>query len=152
MKVETEAPTGARPQRPLAGKVAIVTGAAKGIGGVVTENLARDGAHVALVGRDTGALEDHARLVDGKYPERRSMVLTCDVTEQDQVDAMVASAVERFGGETWAITAAPEAPLARACDHVVVAAPGETGNRGKDRRLRVAWQPARRRPLGRLGV
>ena len=34
--------------QPLAGKVAVVTGAAKGIGGVVTEHLARDGAHVAL--------------------------------------------------------------------------------------------------------
>ena len=32
-------------------------------------------------------------------------------------------AVEAFPGETWTITAAPEAPLARACDHVVVATP-----------------------------
>lgn len=86
------------PESPLAGKVAIVTGAAKGIGGFVTEYLARDGAHVALVGRDTRALEEHAALVDGKYPERESLVLTCDVTKQDEVDAMVAAVVERFGG------------------------------------------------------
>ena len=41
-----------------------MTGAAKGIGGVVTEHLARDGAHVALIGRDEQALIEHAALVD----------------------------------------------------------------------------------------
>ena len=50
--------------RPLAGRVAIVTGAAKGIGGVVSDHLARDGADVALIGRDTAALEEHACLLD----------------------------------------------------------------------------------------
>ena len=32
-------------------------------------------------------------------------------------------AIEAFAGETWAITAAPDAPIAQACDHVVVATP-----------------------------
>jgi NAD(P)-dependent dehydrogenase (short-subunit alcohol dehydrogenase family) len=82
----------------LAGKVAIVTGAAKGIGGVVTEHLARDGAHVALVGRDAAALESQARSVDEKYPARRSLVCRCDVTDEDQVRAMVALVAERLGG------------------------------------------------------
>jgi len=85
-------------QGPLAGKVAVVTGAAKGIGGVVTDHLSRDGAHVALIGRDTAALEEHAQLLDEKYPERRSMVVTCDVTVEADVAAMVASVAERFGG------------------------------------------------------
>lgn len=83
---------------PLEGKVAIVTGAAKGIGGVVTEHLARDGAHVALVGRDTAALEAHAKEVDATYPGRESLVVTCDVTDEPQVAAMVAQVAERFGG------------------------------------------------------
>ena len=69
-------------QRPLGGKVAIVTGAAKGIGGVVSDHLARDGADVALIGRDTAALEEHAGLLDEKYPERRSLAVTCDVTDE----------------------------------------------------------------------
>lgn len=83
---------------PLQGKVAIVTGAAKGIGGVVTEHLARDGAHVALVGRDTAALEAHAKEVDGAHSGRESLVVTCDVTDEDQVADMTAAVVERFGG------------------------------------------------------
>jgi 3-oxoacyl-[acyl-carrier protein] reductase len=83
---------------PLEGKVAIVTGAAKGIGAVVTEHLARDGAHVALVGRDTAALEAHAKETDATYPGREGVAITCDVTDEGQVAAMVTHVIERFGG------------------------------------------------------
>jgi NAD(P)-dependent dehydrogenase (short-subunit alcohol dehydrogenase family) len=84
--------------RPLVGKVAIVTGAAKGIGGLVTEHLARDGAHVALVGRDEAALESQAALVDEKHIGRTSLVCRCDVTDETQVRAMIDKVVDRFGG------------------------------------------------------
>jgi NAD(P)-dependent dehydrogenase (short-subunit alcohol dehydrogenase family) len=83
---------------PLGGKVAIVTGAAKGIGGVATEHLARDGADVTLVARDTQALEAHAKHLDSMYPSRQSLVVTCDVTDEPSVESMVAAVVERFGG------------------------------------------------------
>lgn len=82
----------------LAGKVAIVTGAAKGIGGVISEHLARDGAHVALVGRDRQALETHATHLDATYPDRESLALPCDVTDEEQVAAMVGDVVRRWGG------------------------------------------------------
>lgn len=85
-------------ERPLTGSVAIVTGAAKGIGGVTSEHLARDGAHVALVGRDVQALEAHAKHLDATHPGRDSVVLSCDVIDEAAVEAMVASVVERFGG------------------------------------------------------
>jgi NAD(P)-dependent dehydrogenase (short-subunit alcohol dehydrogenase family) len=84
--------------KPHAGKVAIVTGAAKGIGGGVTEHLARDGAHVVLVGRDISALGDHARVLDEKYPDRESLVAACDVTDEDRVAAMTGAAAARFDG------------------------------------------------------
>lgn len=42
---------------PLSDKVALVTGASRGIGAAVAEALARSGAHVVLVGRDSDALE-----------------------------------------------------------------------------------------------
>lgn len=92
--------TGAAPRDglPLSDRVAIVTGGAKGIGAVVTGHLARDGAHVALVGRDVEALEAHANLVDEKYPERASVVVGCDVTDEGEVIKMVERVVERFGG------------------------------------------------------
>jgi NAD(P)-dependent dehydrogenase (short-subunit alcohol dehydrogenase family) len=83
---------------PLSAKVAIVTGAAKGIGGVVTDHLARDGADVALVGRDTQALEAHAKHLDSMYPSRQSLVVTCDVTDEPSVESMVAAVVDRLGG------------------------------------------------------
>jgi NAD(P)-dependent dehydrogenase (short-subunit alcohol dehydrogenase family) len=83
---------------PLTGKVAIVTGAAKGIGGVVTDHLACDGADVALVGRDTQALEAHAKHLDSMYLSRQSLVVTCDVTDEPSVESMVAAVVDRFGG------------------------------------------------------
>jgi 3-oxoacyl-[acyl-carrier protein] reductase len=85
-------------ERPLIGRVAVVTGAAKGIGGVTTEHLARDGAHVALVGRDTPALEAHAEHLDATYPGPDSIVLSCDVTNEAAVQTMTEAVVERFGG------------------------------------------------------
>ena len=91
---------------PHAGKVAVVTGAAKGIGGVVTEHLARDGAHVTLVGRDAAALTEHAALLDEKYSGRQSLVVTCDVTDESHVADMVAGTVERFGGIDFLVNTA----------------------------------------------
>jgi NAD(P)-dependent dehydrogenase (short-subunit alcohol dehydrogenase family) len=87
-----------RSAAPLAGKAAIVTGGARGIGAVVAEHLARDGADVAVVGRDVEALESHARLIDEKYPERRSLALRCDVTNEDEVAAMTGATASEFGG------------------------------------------------------
>ncbi|PYO21524.1 MAG: short-chain dehydrogenase [Candidatus Rokuibacteriota bacterium] len=48
----------------LEGRVAIVTGAAKGMGAEICLALAREGAHVALAARDRGPLETLARLVE----------------------------------------------------------------------------------------
>ena len=98
MSGQTAPRTGGDAASPLAGRVAIVTGAAKGIGGFVTEHLAGDGAHVALVGRDGDSLRAHATAIDEKYVDRRSLAVTCDVTVEDEVVAMVDAVVARFGG------------------------------------------------------
>jgi NAD(P)-dependent dehydrogenase (short-subunit alcohol dehydrogenase family) len=84
--------------QPLAHKVAIVTGASRGTGAVVAEYLARDGAHVVLVGRDERALTAHALHLDEAYPRRESLAVACDVTDEAAVRAMTGQAAARFGG------------------------------------------------------
>jgi NAD(P)-dependent dehydrogenase (short-subunit alcohol dehydrogenase family) len=98
MAVKRERAWGAYVDPPLLEKVAVVTGAAKGLGGAITDVLACDGAHLVLAGRDEQALESHAVRLDDEYPERESLVATCDVTKEDDVRAMIGAAVERFGG------------------------------------------------------
>jgi NAD(P)-dependent dehydrogenase (short-subunit alcohol dehydrogenase family) len=83
---------------PLAGKVAIITGAGRGIGSAACLYLAQDGADLALVGRTEPALADRAAELDAAYPGRSSIGVRCDVTDEDDVRAMMAAVVDRFGG------------------------------------------------------
>jgi NAD(P)-dependent dehydrogenase (short-subunit alcohol dehydrogenase family) len=83
---------------PLRGTVAIVTGAAKGIGSVVCDRLARDGAHVAVTGRDEAAIAAKAASLDAAFGGRDSLPVRCDVTDEEQVRAMTSAVAERFGG------------------------------------------------------
>jgi NAD(P)-dependent dehydrogenase (short-subunit alcohol dehydrogenase family) len=97
MALREERPWGAFADPPLRDKVAVVTGAAKGLGEAITDILACDGAHVVLAGRDREALEARAGELDDEYPERESLIVACDVTAEAQVEAMVGAGVERFG-------------------------------------------------------
>lgn len=96
----TEAQAGLQPEATstLAGKVAIVTGGAKGLGAAISRDLARQGAQVVIAGRDTASLEAHAATLDSDYPHRDSLVSTTDVLQPDRVAGMVEAAVQRFGG------------------------------------------------------
>jgi NAD(P)-dependent dehydrogenase (short-subunit alcohol dehydrogenase family) len=82
--------------RPLLGQVAIVTGAAKGLGAAISELFAEQGAHVSLVGRDGDALRRHAAKLDAAYTDRESLVLPCSVLEEQAVLEMVEATVTRF--------------------------------------------------------
>lgn len=88
------------------GKVAIVTGAAKGIGRVVTQNLARDGADITLVGRDSVALDEVTTWLADTYPDRKILPVSCDVTDEEQVSRMVQATIETFGGLDFLINTA----------------------------------------------
>jgi NAD(P)-dependent dehydrogenase (short-subunit alcohol dehydrogenase family) len=98
MAVRQKPAWGAYVDPPLRDKVAVVTGAAKGLGAAITDVLACDGAQIVLAGRDLEALEAHATQLHGEYPERENLVVTCDVTSEADVQALIGSAVERFGG------------------------------------------------------
>jgi NAD(P)-dependent dehydrogenase (short-subunit alcohol dehydrogenase family) len=78
---------------PLAGKVAIVTGAGQGAGRGVAEAFARAGARVALLGRTRGKLEK----VAAGLGSGAGLPIVCDVAEAGQIDSAVAAAVAAFG-------------------------------------------------------
>jgi NAD(P)-dependent dehydrogenase (short-subunit alcohol dehydrogenase family) len=79
----------------LKGKVALVTGASRGIGRSVASHLARAGADVALLGRDTSALSDTAALVT--QAGRRHLTLKADVTDDARVREAVDATLQEFG-------------------------------------------------------
>jgi NAD(P)-dependent dehydrogenase (short-subunit alcohol dehydrogenase family) len=98
MALRQEPAWGAYVDPPLRDKVAVVTGAAKGLGAAITDVLACDGAQLVLAGRRLDALEAHAAKLDAEYTERENLVVTCDVTSEADVQALIGTAVERFGG------------------------------------------------------
>jgi NAD(P)-dependent dehydrogenase (short-subunit alcohol dehydrogenase family) len=79
----------------LAGRVAIVTGAGRGIGHGVALGLAREGADLVLVSRTAPELEALAAEIEGLG--RSAIVALADVREPQAVQAAVDAAVERFG-------------------------------------------------------
>ena len=83
----------------LDGKVALVTGAAGGIGSVTARALIDGGAKLALVDRDERQLEQLAdELLAGGVSKTDIRIRTADVTSSDNIVAAVTDAVETFGG------------------------------------------------------
>ena len=80
----------------LDNKIAIVTGPAKGMGEAVTTALAREGADLALAGRDMAPIEAVAEKVRGMG--RRAIAVSCDVTSPADTEALIAATVAEFGG------------------------------------------------------
>ncbi|GGL61831.1 SDR family oxidoreductase [Halocalculus aciditolerans] len=83
--------------RPLADHAAIVTGASSGIGEATAHALAADGANVVLAARSEDALEAIADDITDEYAVDARVVPT-DVTDVDQVEALVDATVDEFGG------------------------------------------------------
>jgi NAD(P)-dependent dehydrogenase (short-subunit alcohol dehydrogenase family) len=79
----------------LTGKVAVITGPAKGMGAAITLAFAGEGCRLALVGRDTAAIAPVAAEVAAKGGE--AIVIGCDLTDAAACDAMAKEAMARFG-------------------------------------------------------
>ena len=83
-----------RPDR-FTGRVALVTGAASGIGQATAVAFAREGARVAILDRTADALQPTAEAVREAGGE--GLVLACDIARSEQVEAAIAETVATFG-------------------------------------------------------
>ena len=81
--------------RPLEGKVAVVTGAARGIGFATAKAFAEAGASVALADRDGEAI---GKAAEGLRVAGHMVIgLPCDVTDKSQVTAMIERTIATYG-------------------------------------------------------
>lgn len=86
------------PPKEQAGRVAIVTGGASGIGRATARRLAADGAHVAIFDINLEGAKQVAEELIETYGHRRGMALHCDVTSEEAVMQAFEEVVLAYGG------------------------------------------------------
>lgn len=79
----------------LSGRVALVTGAGRGIGREIVRTLARAGAHIVAADLDPATAEEAAAEMRGLG--RESLAVQVDVRQSASVDAMARTALDQFG-------------------------------------------------------
>lgn len=91
MSMTNQKPQDAPPAAPLEGKVAIVTGAAQGIGNAIAHGLAAEGAHVVIA--DLHGAEEAAQALP-----RKGAGIEVDVADEQAVERLAEETTSRFGG------------------------------------------------------
>lgn len=79
----------------LKGKVALITGPAKGMGAAISRSFAAEGCRLALIGRDTAAIEPIADELRGQGGE--VIVIACDLTDAAACDTAATATIKAFG-------------------------------------------------------
>ena len=80
----------------LEGRIALITGASRGIGAAVAERFAAEGARLILAARTAGALEEVDDLVAAGGRAGATLV-PVDLADHDRIDEMAGAIAERFG-------------------------------------------------------
>jgi NAD(P)-dependent dehydrogenase (short-subunit alcohol dehydrogenase family) len=80
----------------LSGRVALITGASRGLGAAVAVELARLGAHLVITARTVGGLEDTDDAI--RAAGGSATLLPLDLREPEKIEAIAPSIVARFGG------------------------------------------------------
>ena len=88
----------APPEKLLAGRIALVTGAAGAIGRAISERLAREGAHLVVCDLNARETQAFAEELCRKFGAGRAVGLRMDVTREAEVERAFSEAVLTFGG------------------------------------------------------
>ncbi|GAB4319555.1 MAG: SDR family oxidoreductase [Candidatus Zixiibacteriota bacterium] len=96
-------------------KVALVAAASRGLGKAVALELSKEGARVVICSRSTNAIEQAATDI-AHQTGRDVMGIRCNVTNPDDVRALVTRAVERFGSVDILVTNAGGPPAGTVAD------------------------------------
>lgn len=101
--------------KPLAGKIAIVTGAGRGIGKAISLMLARSGAAVALASRSEAELDKVRKEIE--KGEGKAIVVPTDLTRDEEIQRLIKETVGQWGSIDYLINNAgwgKHSPVVRA--------------------------------------
>ncbi|MDY0014345.1 MAG: SDR family oxidoreductase [Rhodocyclaceae bacterium] len=103
----------------LEGKVAIVTGATKGIGRVIAATMAREGARIVIAGRTAKRGEEVVAAIQAEGGD--ALYVQADIGNEADVEKVVRAAVDRYGKLTTLINNAASTDLINATDGPIAA-------------------------------
>lgn len=86
------------PDRELAGRVALITGAASGIGRATAYRLAQEGAHVVIADLNLEGARAVAEDISKRFGQQRGFAVQCNVTSEEQIADAFRQTVLMYGG------------------------------------------------------